>query len=195
MTMMRPGAALLLAGLLLGACARGGGGPPLDVVRGFEAERYLGTWHQIAFIPNRFQSQCVADTTATYAPAPEPGWIKVVNACRTGDGDIEQVDARARFVGEPGEARLEVAFVELLGQWLWPIAGAYQVIALDPDYRWALVAHPSRDYAWILAREPVLDDATLAMLRDRLTAAGYDSCRLVLTADLDPRRGQALCRI
>jgi apolipoprotein D and lipocalin family protein len=31
------------------------------------------------------------------------------------------------------------------------------VIALDEDYRYALVAGPSRDYLWILSRTPTLD--------------------------------------
>jgi len=73
------------------------------------------------------------------------------------------------------------------------VSGDYVVIALDPDYRWSLVAHPSRDYAWILAREPRLADAVLGRLRATLEAAGYDPCRLVLTAAADPRRGARLC--
>lgn len=180
--------------LALAACTRPEP-PPLEVVQGFDAERYLGTWHEIATIPAWFQEQCVTDTTATYSPAPEPGWIKVVNACRTASGEMDAAEARARFTGAPGEARLEVTFVDLLGWWVWPIAGKYEVIALDPGYGWSLVAHPSRDYAWILSRSPRLDDATLLELRAKLDAVGYNPCRLVLTAAEDPRRGRSLCAI
>lgn len=52
-----------------------------------------------------------------------------------------------------------------------PFYGGYNVIALDPAYRYALVCGPNRDYLWILSRTPTLD----AAVRDRLlqTAKGY----------------------
>jgi apolipoprotein D and lipocalin family protein len=189
-------AARLFASALLAlvtACTRPTG-PPLEPVAGFEVERYLGTWHEIATIPSWFQRACATDTTATYAPAPEdPRRIAVRNACRTEAGEEKVAIGRARFTGPPDRAALEVTFLEPLGFWLWAVSGAYVVIALDPDYRWSLVAHPSRDYAWILAREPRLADAVLGRLRATLEAAGYDPCRLVLTAAADPRRGARLC--
>jgi len=56
--------------------------PPLATVSGFEVERYLGDWHQIAAIPAWFQDDCAADTMARYALA-EDGLIAVVNTCAT----------------------------------------------------------------------------------------------------------------
>ena len=109
------------------------------------------------------------------------------------DGSLDTALGRARFTAPEQDGRLEVAFFRVGGLWLWPIAGAYDVIALDPAYRWSLVGHPSRDYAWILARDPQLDDATLLQLRQRLAAASYDPCRLIITAVDDPRRGRSLC--
>ena len=182
----------LLPLLLLAACAAD---PPLRTVTDFAPERYLGTWHEIAAIPAWFQRKCASDTTAVYRAVEAPGQIGVTNSCRRADGTLDTAIGRARFTAPPAEGRLEVTFLELGGYWLWPISGAYQVMALDPDYGWSLVGHPSRDYAWILAREPRLDDATLLMLRDRLRAAGYDPCRLVLTADEDARRGRSLCEL
>lgn len=185
--------ALFLA-LLAAGCARPASGPPLEPVAGFALDRYLGTWHEIASIPAWFQRDCAGETTATYGPAPEdPAWIAVRNACRTAAGTEKVALGRARFTGSPDRGALEVTFLEPLGFWLWAVSGAYVVIDLDPDYRWSLVAHPSRDYAWILAREPRLADDVLARLRATLEAAGYDVCRLVLTAAADPRRGARLC--
>jgi apolipoprotein D and lipocalin family protein len=188
---MRSLIAALALGLLAG-CGRGAE-PPLPVVRGLEVERYLGTWHEIAAIPTRFQQQCVTDTTATYSAVEEPGQIAVLNRCRTADGSFAASQGRARLVGEPGEGRLEVAFLKIAGFPIWPFAGAYEIVALDPDYQWAVVGHPSRDYAWILAREPQLADARLVDLDARLAALGYDTCRLMVTAAADPRRGERLC--
>jgi apolipoprotein D and lipocalin family protein len=185
---------VLLSALLAAGCTTPASGPPLEPVAGFALERYLGTWHEIASIPAWFQRDCAGDTTATYAPAPEDrAWIAVRNACRTASGEEKVAEGRARFTGPPDRGALEVTFLEPLGFWLWAVSGSYVVIDLDPDYGWSLVGHPSRDYAWILAREPRLADDVLARLRTRLEAAGYDACRLVLTATADPRRGARLC--
>ena len=191
MTSARTSLSIALACLALAACSEGT--PPLATVNDFDSQRYLGTWHEIAAIPAWFQRQCVRDTTATYAPAPDPDQIAVDNSCRRADGSLDTALGRARFTAPEQDGRLEVAFFRVGGQWLWPIAGDYDVIALDPDYRWSLVGHPSRDYAWILARDPQLDEATLRQLRQRLAAAGYDPCRLIITAIDDPRHGQSLC--
>ena len=60
----------LSALLLLAAC---GGDPPLRTVADFDAQRYLGTWHEIAAIPAWFQRHCASDTEAVYADrSPRP---------------------------------------------------------------------------------------------------------------------------
>ncbi|MFP4359661.1 MAG: lipocalin family protein [Alphaproteobacteria bacterium] len=153
----------------------------VDPVRGFEPARYLGTWHQVAAIPAWFQDQCAYAVTATYNRDEEPGRLRVLNACRTADGTLDQAIGRARFTEGPDVAALEVTFVKFLGAWRWFAGGDYVVIALDEDYRWSAVAHPSRDFAWILAREPELDPATLAEIEAAYEAAGYDTCRLLRT--------------
>lgn len=184
---LRPIAALLLAGLA-GSCSSEPE-PPLAVVSGFDVQRYLGEWHQVAAIPAWFQEDCTANTTARYALA-EEGLIAVLNACETADGAPKQADARARFLGPASEGRLEVTFVDLLGFWVWWAAGDYWIIGLDPGYRWSVVGQPSRRYAWILARTPSLADGTLAEIAGILEHAGYDACRLVMTA---PDRQGRLC--
>jgi apolipoprotein D and lipocalin family protein len=183
---------LLLPLVLLAACAPE---PPLRTVSDFVPERYLGTWHEIAAIPAWFQYQCASDTKAVYVSVSDPQEIGVENSCRRADGTLDTALGRARFTAPPADGRLEVTFLHFGDVWVWPVSGAYQVMALDSDYGWSLVGHPSRDYAWILARETRLDDATLVLLRERLVSEGYDPCRLILTADADPRRGRSLCAL
>jgi apolipoprotein D and lipocalin family protein len=54
------------------------------------------------------------------------------------------------------------------------------VLVLDPDYLHALVAGPNRDYLWILAREPQLDQATLDSLIAQAKAWGFATDKLIL---------------
>jgi lipocalin len=60
-------------------------------------------------------------------------------------GMWQKTDGVAYFTGEPTRAALKVSF-------FGPFYGGYNVIALDKDYRYALVCGPDRDYLWLLAR-------------------------------------------
>jgi apolipoprotein D and lipocalin family protein len=158
----------------LAGCASPGGYPPLATVEAVDLQRYAGRWYEIAGIPNRFQRDCVA-TRATYAPR-EDGRIDVLNECRDGslDGPWRRIEGVA-YPAEPGAtSRLKVRF-------FWPFAGDYWVMALDPEYRYALVGHPSRDYLWVLSRTPALDEAVYRRLLAVAAAQGYDLERIRAT--------------
>lgn len=157
----------LLAFLPLASACRTNG-PPLEVVEAVDLERYQGRWYEIASFPQRFQQGCVA-TRATYSLATD-GTVSVLNECRNDSlsGDWRRVEGKA-WVTDPAEstAKLEVQF-------FWPFSGAYWVIELDPEYRYAVVGHPSRTYLWILSRTPQMDDVTYQSLLARIEAKGYD---------------------
>ena len=140
--------------------------------------RYAGLWYEIAAIPMWFQRNCLGDTTARYTPNPD-GTIDVLNRCRTSEGTNE-AHGLARIVDTQSNARLEVSFFSVLG---WrPVWGDYWIIALAPDYSWAVVGGPERRHGWILARTPELETATLATIHQRLEELGYDPASFVPTA-------------
>ena len=168
--------AILATGLA--ACSPGNE-PPLAVADDFRVDRYAGRWHEIATIPASFQDDCTGSATAEYARVGDR--VAVVNRCPTGAGKIKVADGMARFVERPTLGKLEVTFVQLGDWWLWPAAGRYWIVALDPAYRWSVVGEPGRDYAWILSRTPSLPADTLARLSGVLRDAGYDPCALVVT--------------
>ncbi|MEM7120095.1 MAG: lipocalin family protein [Pseudomonadota bacterium] len=182
--------AVFATGLLLAACASGNDGS-MDTVSGFDVDRYLGEWHQVAAIPVWFQRDCVANTTATYGPG-EDDLIAVTNRCEIADGTFDEADGRARFQGDPTDGKLEVTFVDVFGEWVWATGGDYWIIGLDPDYRWSVVGHPSREYGWVLARTPTLDAATLATVDGILKDEGYDTCTLMMTT---PDQTGPLCQV
>ena len=154
--------------------------PALSVVEDFRVADYMGTWHEIATIPARFQRDCVGGATAVYAQL-EDG-VSVTNSCPIKGGGTKTADARARFTGAENEGKLEVTFVNIGNWWLWLASGRYWIIALDPDYQWSVVGEPGRDYAWILSRQPTLPPETLTKLSGVLKDAGYDTCSLVVTS-------------
>jgi apolipoprotein D and lipocalin family protein len=170
----------LCAALLAGCAGPREEAPPLEVVPHVDLSRYLGTWYEIASYPTWFQRDCTG-TTATYSLRPD-GEIDVENRCRKGslDGEEERAVGVAWPVkDDPSGAKLEVQF-------FWPFRGDYWIIELDPDYRWAVVGHPTREYLWILSRTPKLDAATSADILRRIAAQGYDPTRLRRTPQRAP---------
>jgi len=95
----------------------------------------------------------------------------VVNTCSNADGVVQRAVGRAWAPDPSQPMKLKVSFVSFLGLWLF--AGDYWVIVLDPDYRYAVVGHPSYRYGWVLSRTPTLPDETLAELITRIEAQGY----------------------
>lgn len=149
--------------------------PPVQTVPRVEVERYLGTWYEIASFPQSFQKGCHG-TTATYTQVAE-GELAVENRCFKDalDGPLKVANGRARVADATSNARLQVSF-------FGPFWGDYWIIDLDPDYRFAVVGHPGRDYLWILSRTPTLDEQTYQGILSRLEAMPYPTDRLVRTA-------------
>jgi apolipoprotein D and lipocalin family protein len=146
----------------------------LEVVPGVDLNRYAGKWYEIARLPNRFQRDCAGNTTATYTLRPD-GKITVLNECRTAGGRVKSAKGTARVADAKGPtSKLKVTF-------FWPFSGNYWIIDLDPEYRWAVVGDPSRDYFWILSREPQLDAVLYQKIFERAKRQGFDTDRLLKT--------------
>jgi len=155
---------------------------PLQAIPSLDVPPYMGTWYQVALYPNRFQKQCISDTTATYRQL-DNGQVEVINRCRNAAGEFEDVTGVARPVGRLREGRLEPAQLQVsfLPAWLrWlPVGwGRYWVIKLADDQRYAIVSEPGREYLWILARSPRLDPRDEREIQAFLRAQGFDLARV-----------------
>jgi len=184
---MSPSIARLLLAAALSAPAVGAAQTP-DLpntpVPAVDLQRYAGTWYEQAHLPMFFQRKCVADTTAHYTPNPD-GTVAVRNRCRTRNGTFDEADGVARMV-DGRSSTLEVRFAPRWLSWLPAVWGDYWVIALDDDYRWAMVGSPTRKYLWILSRTPQLDPDVRTRLVEQARAMGYPVAELVDT----PQRAQ-----
>ena len=144
---------------------------PLQVVESVDAARYMGLWYSIASIPTTFERQCVQGTTAEYTLL-ENGRIQVVNTCYDSEGNIDVARGQAWIPNPSESSKLKVSFVRFLG--IWWFGAPYWVIDLAPDYSYAVVGHPSRNYGWILSRTPTLPNDVFAGIVMRLESQGYD---------------------
>ena len=155
--------------------------PPLESLSALTVSSYLGTWYQVAYFPNRFQSQCISDTTATYQLESD-GSLRVLNRCKTADGRFDEALGRARPVGrvendQLSPARLRVSFLPAWLQWLPVGQGDYWVIQRADDGRYAVISEPTRQYLWVLSRTPALSADDESAIRSRLQVQGFDLAR------------------
>jgi apolipoprotein D and lipocalin family protein len=143
----------------------------LTVVKKVELERYAGKWYEISKLPNRFQRQCVSNTTAEYVIRDDDK-IDVINRCQKKDGDIDEAIGIAKIADAASNAKLKVSFVRFL--WRWWFWGDYWIIGLGEGYDYAIVGTPSRKYGWVLCRTPAMDPDQYNLVVEALRRQGYN---------------------
>lgn len=150
-------------------------GPPLRAVDDFDLNKYAGKWYQVAFLPNWFQKKDATNVTATYKPLSGDS-IRVENESFSPCGERRYIEGIASKDPEccRGEARLMVHFMPNATQPLVGPPAPYWVIQLADDYRYAVVSEPSRQYLWILSRQPFIARDDLVQITERLVEQGFD---------------------
>ena len=142
-----------------------------QAITGFELDRYLGQWYEIARLDHSFERglECV---TANYSLRDDDG-VRVINRGYNAEEQAwDEAEGRAYFIEEKNVGRLKVSF-------FGPFYGGYNILALDADYQWALVSGPNRDYLWILSRSPQMDQATENRLRQRAAELDFPTEELI----------------
>ena len=137
----------------------------------FDKDKYLGTWYEIARMDFRFERN-LNNTTATYSVNAD-GSIKVYNrGYNYKSNEWSEVTGKAKFVDSPTVARLKVSF-------FGPFYSGYNVIALDKDYKYALVAGNNTDYLWILCREKTIPDIVKQNYLEIAKKLGFNTSALI----------------
>ena len=136
---------------------------------------YLGTWHQVAAVPQYFNLVCARDTQADYALDPQ-GNVSVRNTCTTWANTDNEIMGTATINDRITGAQLHVSFPGVPTQDGIEGPTNYIVTALGPDYSWALVTDPSRVSGFVLARDPMLVPAEWDHVRTAIVAAGENPC-------------------
>ena len=169
---MRRWVLLALMSLLVGCTSVPEG---IEPVRGFDADRYLGTWYEIARLDHSFE-RGLSNVRAEYSRNAD-GSIKVTNrGYNSEEGKWEQADGRAVFVGDDSTGHLKVSF-------FGPFYASYVVFELEQeDYSYAYVTGYNREYLWFLSRTPEVSDDALEAFRARARAEGFDLDELIVVA-------------
>ncbi|WP_438764318.1 lipocalin family protein [Kushneria sp. TE3] len=161
---------------LLGSLASAMGGETgipkgCRAVEGFELERYLGLWHEIARLDHSFE-RGLEQVTAHYAMRDDGGVAVTNRGFNPDDNEWDEAEGKAYFEEGPEIGRLRVAF-------FGPFYAGYNILWLDDDYEHAVVAGPNHHYLWLLARTPDVDPAMLDRMDQIARDNGFDTQALM----------------
>ncbi len=122
----------------------------VNAITPFEKEKYLGKWYEIARFDFKFE-RGLNNTTAEYSLR-EDGKIKVLNkGYNYEEKTWQEAIGKAKFVGDDNVAMLKVSF-------FGPFYSGYNVIAMDDNYKYALISGANLNYLWILSREKIIPE-------------------------------------
>lgn len=140
-------------------------------VENFNVDKYLGTWYEIARLDFSFEKD-LNNVSAQYK-LNEKGNIIVLNS---GFNYVkktwEKADGLAKFRGHKNIGALKVSF-------FGPFYSGYNVIALDQNYQYALVAGKNLNYLWILSRTKSIPEDIRSDYLKIAQQIGYDTSKLV----------------
>ncbi|MCX7555553.1 lipocalin family protein [Xanthomonadaceae bacterium JHOS43] len=148
--------------------------PAVKPVPRVDIERYMGDWYVIAHIPSRPEREAF-NAVESYA-LDAKGRVQTTFRFRKGSFDAPLETMRPVGFVRPGTGNAVWGM-----RFVWPIKAEFVITYLDPDYRTTIVARSKRDYAWIMARTPQLDEVQYEALVQALVDIGYarDSVRKV----------------
>ncbi|TVP56063.1 MAG: lipocalin [Halomonadaceae bacterium] len=154
------------------------GEQPLPPVAQLDVERYLGTWNQLAAIPQIFTLQCARNVQAQYGLIDATA-ISVINTCQTWLRRTSRIEGFALVLDTETNAQLRVEFPSV------PFSAGeevnYVVTYIDEDYTWALVGDPERSSGFVLARDKHFSREQWQEVRQIVEARGYNSWRFWTT--------------
>jgi apolipoprotein D and lipocalin family protein len=150
----------------------------VEVIDGFDLDRYLGNWYEIARLDHRFE-RGLDNVSANYTKRADGGVDVLNRGFNSQAKSWKEAKGRAYPVGKPGQASLKVTF-------FWPFYAGYNIIELDHDgYRYALVCGPSKKYLWILSRTTKLEESIVNQLVTKAKAYGFDTSNLIYVEHRD----------
>ena len=160
---------IILLSFILASCA----GLPdnAKAVSGFELDKYMGKWYEIARLDHRFE-RGLEQVSATYS-IKDDGSVRVDNRGLSSESkEWSDAEGKAKFYGDSSIGHLEVSF-------FGPFYGSYLIFDLDKDnYQYSFVTG-SEDTLWFLSRTPTVSDELKEKFINDAQALGYNTEELI----------------
>jgi apolipoprotein D and lipocalin family protein len=150
------------------ACATRAPMPPVAAV---DLNRFMGDWYVIANIPT-FLERDAYNAVESYA-MDDDGNIATTFTFNKGgfDGPKKTYTPKGFVKSHPSNGVWGMQFI-------WPIKADYRIVHLDDNYSQVIIGRKARDYVWLMARTPTIDDADYERLVQKVARLGYDVTKL-----------------
>jgi apolipoprotein D and lipocalin family protein len=163
----------ILAGLftaLISGCASQSPSP-IKPVAYVNLNQFMGDWYVIACIPTVIETEAY-NAIESYQ-LEKDGSINTTFVFRKGgfDGPEKRYNPRGFVVENTGNAVWGMQFI-------WPFKSEFIIAYLDKDYTSTIIARNARDYVWIMARTPFINDSRYQELTKTVAKLGYDVSKL-----------------
>lgn len=161
---------VLLTSAILFSCSSIPSGA--KAVTDFELKRYMGKWYEIARLDFKYEKN-LDSTTAMYS-INDDGSVKVVNR-----GYNYVTNENQEAIGKAKFRTSDSSIGELKVSFFGPFYAAYNVVAIDSDYQYALVAGGTTKYLWILSRTKTVPEEVKQEYLAIAQSIGYNTDELV----------------
>lgn len=155
---------LTLSGFIVSGCQSI---TPIPTVPYVDINRFMGDWYVIANIPTFLEKEAY-NAIESYRLETD-GTIATTFTFNKGafDGPAKKYTPRG-FISDPSSnAVWGMRFV-------WPFKAEYRIVYLDKDYTVTVIGRTKRDYVWIMARAPSIDESLYQSILVFLKSQGYD---------------------
>lgn len=162
---------LILASYFLTGCASNKM-TEIPLVKQVNLDQFMGDWYVIAVIPTAIETD-VYNAVESYK-LNDDGTIATTFTFNKGafDGKAKKYEPKGLVRPDTGNALWGMQFV-------WPIKAEFRIAYLDDSYQTTIIARNARDYVWLMARKPQIDDAEYEKLSALIKSWGYDMSKLV----------------
>ena len=131
-----------------------------------DINKFMGDWYVIAHIPSYVEGN--AFNAGESYKLNDDGSIATTFTFNEGsvDGPVKTYHPKGFIVPNTNNAIWGMQFI-------WPIKADFRVVYLDPDYQYTVIGRKARDYVWIMARSPDIDEQKYQELIDFAVSIGY----------------------
>jgi apolipoprotein D and lipocalin family protein len=144
----------------------------IPLVKQVDLAKFMGDWYVIAVIPTAIEKE-VHNAIENYK-LNDDGTIATTFTFNKGsfDGKAKKYEPKGFVRPDTGNALWGMQFI-------WPIKAEYRIAYLDSTYQTTIIARNARDYVWLMARTPQINNSEYEKLTALVKSWGYDMTKLV----------------
>jgi len=139
----------------------------METVEYVDIDKFMGDWYVIANIPTFIEKEAT-NAIESYRLDDEGNIATTFTFYKESSPDkITKYTPKGFIVNKKTNAEWEMQFV-------WPFKSKFLIIYLDQNYETTVIGHPSKNYVWIMSREPEIDNFKYTSIMNELSSIGYD---------------------